>query len=909
MRFYDGHAKMSPGEVQALIVTSAIAIVFAFLTLGISILFLILASRYYYRTEKRMEELMRERAEQFRQRMDDELVRLSPLRTYHDYLPKTNRQAFEEPIQALARDISKQPEKYSDLWAPIVEEGYNCVRFLTDYNQMYFEAEKARHEDFFNGMALGDGYPFNEEQIEAMLTNDYSNLIVAGPGAGKTRVLTSRVTFFVNRKAVPPERVLVLAYSKSAAEEVRTRLKKYGIGNVDVSTFHSLGFSILRKSGQIRSRNAVEGNSDKTKSEIIDKLIEGDAGFRSMYDWYLSIWSRGEKRASRDSRHVDEQLREKMRQSYNAIDGTPVKSLAERDIANFFTRHGIRYLYEQQVGWCDKDAEEPEKTYCPDFYLPEYDVYIEHWSVNDNEETPSFYTDEETERYLGDMNWKRSQFKKHGKTLWETNHTLYVKGLLESELRTRLSEIGVEPTPVAYNTLLDSAGLNKNGAGVVSESIRGAVTAAKIYGLTPASLAEKARDQDAKSPHASREAEFILDLVLPVFERYEECLHADNKIDFEDMINTAVAVLEEQLAGTGSSVIRSYDLIHVDEFQDISYQRLRLLEHLQRLKPGCRLFCVGDDWQAIYGFAGSSALYMIQFGNHFTSPARVDLVQNYRNPRDILDFASLVIAKCKEKLEKKLKPRKVQESESATSPLVFQRIEARDEFDFREKQNRAVIRHIGELIQVGVKPSEILVLSRFNFGYTDLKEACEKASDIPVEFRKEGSVVREGVRFMSIHRSKGLEADHVLLLNVFEGLYGLPPEFSKDLELHIINPELTDRLDEERRLLFVAATRAKKQCTVFTMTHRESSFLRDSKIYHRHFSGRIGSTFRGRIIQESAEAYRIEAHLSPSWKPVFWAPKSQTQVSSTTDESGLQQFELTEWWLRKKREEGTEEGF
>ena len=94
-----------------------------------------------------------------------------------------------------------------------------------------------------------------------------------------------------------------------------------------------------------------------------------------------------------------------------------MKSLAERDIANFFIKHGIHYVYEQEVDWCDIDITEKNRTYCPDFYLPDFDVYIEHWSVSENGETPSFFSAEDSERYKMSMSWKREQFEKHGKTL------------------------------------------------------------------------------------------------------------------------------------------------------------------------------------------------------------------------------------------------------------------------------------------------------------------------------------------------------------------------------------------------------------------------------------------------------------------------------------------------------------
>lgn len=818
-------------------------------------------------------------------------------------MPTRDCLELQKPINKLLNEFSKLPRGYSEIWAPLKEELETELKFLEKYNYSYINTEQERHNDFFNGTAYHNGNEFNEEQVIAILTNDYNNLIVAGPGTGKTRVLTSRVAFFAKRKGVPQERILVLAYNNSAVGEVRERLRnRFGLKKVDINTFHSLGLRLLRNSGLIVSRNPVESRGTRVMGKITNTLLNKDRGFRKQFHHYLNLWA-SRNNGLQDQRRIDEQYKEKELESYVAIDGTLVKSLAERDIANFFINYGIRYEYEKEVEWCDEDTTEQKRTYCPDFHLPDFDVYIEHWSVSADGETPSFYTAEESEYYRNSMSWKLEQFEKHEKILWETNHTLFVRGQLQKELSTHLSKIGVELEQVSYDELLGKAGLDTNATDVVSKAISSAVKASKVYGFSPSSLAEKIRDHDAKNRQVSHDAEFILDLVIPVFGMYEEYLREKNKIDYEDMINKAVGVLEslEDVSQDGIP-LGPFDLILVDEFQDISYQRLKFLDNLQRINPGSRLYCVGDDWQAIYGFAGSSAQYMIDFDKYFPSPERVDLVQNYRNPTEILDFASDVIEKCKAKLHKKIIPRKNQDLEEVTPNLVFHRVPTNDEYDFRYKQNEAAIAHIRNLLRAGVSQSEIMVLSRFRFGFAYLEEKCQKASDIKVEIRKKGIPVKEGIRFMTIHKSKGLEAEYVLLLNVFEGLFGFPPEFSKGLEMQIINPELPERLDEERRLLFVASTRAKIQCTVFTMKDRESSFLQGNNPYRKHFNKKIESEFTGQIVQETEKAFQIMAHLSPSFTPTFWAPKVVTHLTPLNDGSSLLKIRLEDWWFEKEGE-------
>ncbi|MBD3158194.1 MAG: AAA family ATPase [Candidatus Lokiarchaeota archaeon] len=909
MRLQNDKVAMSDTEKFYFVLSVILGIAAAFLTYGLSILLVALAWYLHYKSEKRRERKMREKARQIRAPLLEGKSRIADLRGYDRYLPTKKKQLYQEPFRKVKNQLRNLPTEYEELWQDIKKEASECLRFLSDYNSTYFKKEQERHPEFFSGERFHDGQSFNKKQIEAILTNDYSNLVIAGPGAGKTRVLTSRVAYFVHYKDVPPERILVIAFNNNAVGEVEQRLKtRFGIEDVQVRTFHSLGLSILATSSNSSRRLSIESQRNNVIRGIIEELLEQSDEYRTKYLTHLSQWEEDEDSESSDEeeeKRIDEEFRLKEGESYFAIDGTFVKSLAERDIANFFIKHGIDYEYEKQVDWHDKN--DPEKTYCPDFYLPKLDVYLEHWAVSADGKAPPFFDETEAEEYKTSMEWKRSQYEKHGKTLWETNHTMFAENELEQHLTKRLSDRGVNPTPLTYRELLAEVGLDKNASDTVQQSILTAIRAAKVYGHTPASLASRIENL-SKSKRQRKEAEFILDLVLEVFSRYEQYLKEEGKIDFDDMINKAVRLLEN--TDTAEELdLGPYDLIMVDEFQDISYPRLKLLKELKGLFDDCRLFCVGDDWQAIYGFAGSSAHYMIKFDEWFPDAARVFLNQNYRNPPEVLDFGSEAIEDCSEKISKTLKPRKPSDDEDSVPALLIERIQARNVFGFRRKQNRIAFDSIKKLIDEGIPPPEILVLSRFNFGYADLRDACTEAEDIPVEIRRGSDTRREGVRFMSIHKSKGLEADYVFLLNVYEGTFGFPPDITSEMNFDIINPDLSKSIDEERRLFFVAVTRARKQCVVFTQKDEVSQFLVENSIYSHHYPKRIGRRFHGRVVGQTQKAYRLQAVLSPSCEVEFWAPKSVTNIQGLTNDDSLSLIEIDRWWYRDEMTKKFEELF
>lgn len=903
MRFQDSRVQFSLIDALMIIGSLFAAVLLLIPTWGVSILVVILLWFGRYKYEKQQEILMRQQAERLRNVLDAVRERLRSLESYDSYLPKRDREVLEVPMKQVIGSLANLPSKYDDLWLPIMDESSSWVKFLKMYNLEYIQEQKKRHSEFFSGQLYHNGHAFNEKQIEAILTNDYNNLVVAGPGAGKTRVLTSRVALFANHRNVPEERILVMAFNNNAIDEISGRLReRFGIWSADVTTFHKLGMRILRETNQLHGRNPVEARAEFVIGKIIDKLIEEDPAFQATYLNYIRMWEVSEDTVQTDSRHVDEQLRSKSQEFYRTIDGIAVKSLAERDIANFFLQHGIHYEYEKEVDWCDKDSISPNRTYCPDFYLSDIDVYLEHWGITDDGKTPNYYTQEASERYREVMLWKRSQFEKHGKMLWETNHSMFAEKRLILELKKMLNDIGIQPIPLDYLSILEKAGLKTHSSDLVRKLIINAVGTSKIYGFNSSSLGEHIRNIDLRKKEKSVASVFILDLVLEVFERYEKHLETKKKIDFEDMINKAILQLKSFHVDSASIPVGPYDMIFVDEFQDISYQRLKLIQELQRLNPECRLFCVGDDWQAIYGFAGSSAAYTIQFSKWFASPVRVDLVENYRNPHEILDFAVEIIHRCSRKLEKNLQPREAK-NETAQNPMIFKRIRCKDEFSFRRKQNKEVVGFIESLIGAGAKPSEIMILSRIKFGYANLQELCKQRSNIPIQIRKKGIVVRQGISFSSIHMSKGLEADYVIVLNVFKGLYGFPLEFSSKISFEIINPDLPKPLDEERRLLFVAATRAKKQCIVFTQYENESEFLKENRCFQSHFSPRLQHPFKGRIVQEREMAYEVEVPLSPSYCPRIWIPKSKILQISTESKDGLLTFQLEEWLYKRKFDE------
>src|SRR3989442_11577288 len=108
-------------------------------------------------------------------------------------------------------------------------------------------------------------------------------------------------------------------------------------------------------------------------------------------------------------------------------------------------------------------------------------------------------------------------------------------------------------------------------------------------------------------------------LGIAVLERYQAALSAEGRIDFSDMLHRAADVLE-----SGTNPLPKFEHVLVDEFQDTSAAMARFLKALVAV-TGARLFAVGDDWQAIYGFAGGGVDHIIKFQSPFRPGSNTQL--------------------------------------------------------------------------------------------------------------------------------------------------------------------------------------------------------------------------------------------------------------------------------------------
>lgn len=294
-------------------------------------------------------------------------------------------------------------------------------------------------------------------------------------------------------------------------------------------------------------------------------------------------------------------------------------------------------------------------------------------------------------------------------------------------------------------------------------------------------------------------------MFAPVFEEYQKRLAG--RIDFEDMILRAAHYVE-----TGK-YLSPFRHILVDEFQDISQSRAKLVKALKGQHPDVRIFAVGDDWQSIFRFAGSDIHLMRKFGAEFGGTfdgeaaihRTVDLGRTFRSVDQIAFAARTFVLRNPAQIQKQIVPAGI-----ATEPAIKIVTTAKNE---GVKALSDVLAALSSKLNPSGKIASVLLLARYRYLEPDLRDLRRRFPRLTFSFK-------------TIHASKGLEADHVVLLNADSGRVGFPSEIVDDPLLGLVSPdEEAFQNAEERRVIYVAMTRARRTLTILASNARPSAFV------------------------------------------------------------------------------------
>jgi DNA helicase-4 len=709
--------------------------------------------------------------------------------------------------------------------------------YIIRYNREYINTQKKRLQTYFDDI---EGKRLDDQQRTAVITDEYSNLIIAGAGSGKTLTILAKVQYLIEQKGICPNDILLLSFTKKTVEELNERLTRIGIGT-KATTFHKLGYDTIKNHRSdipaVTNENTIARVMKEylqtdilENNEALQAFIEYVACYMNIPEEYDNYDSLGEKIDT--EKGIDfqtlkskcESLNMVSKAKHDTIQGERVKSVEELMIANFLYLNGINYEYEHPYPYGDG-------MYRPDFYLTDYDIYLEHFGVDEHNRAQWLKPFNE-QKYVDDMLKKRETHKTYNTKLIETYSYYNRDNVLLQKLQEMLEAEDVAFKPRDTKNIYTKVSNNdKNFGKEIMKLIESFINLSKSRRLNHRDLSKLFSDKRTiQNDFMYERQELFLRFALPILQKYNETLRDRNEIDFNDMINLATDLIKNNNPTYG------YRYIIIDEYQDISFSRFNLIMEIRNLS-GARLICVGDDWQSIYRFAGSDISLFSNFGKYVGKYEQLLIEQTYRNSQSLIDISSKYIKKNPRQILKSPKSMK----EQLDNPIKFVHY---DEADITS----AFIKELEYLVsKYGSK--SVLVLGRHTF---DIHDLIALTRDNRVKYYEQtGKLEVKGfeeidIKFLTVHRSKGTEADNVIILKLKNHLLGFPNKMTDDPILSLLLSDNEEyRFAEERRLFYVALTRTRNEVVLLTPSDASlfvEELLKDNNYLLTSTDGDLNST-------------------------------------------------------------------
>ena len=695
-------------------------------------------------------------------------------------------------------ELLNDPEiaKHTESESPDIQEAISLWKrdlneFVRGINQRHQNKQLTDLQAFFQTVEKS---PLTQEQVNAVVCFDNRVLLVASAGSGKTSTMVAKAGYALQNGYFQPEQILLLAFNNDAAKElgqrIKARLGPLGLPaeKIVAKTFHAFGLDVIGQATGKKPSLATWVESGKDLEyllQIVDDLKDKSPTFRTYWDLFRIVLSQDLPKFGKEQDSPDAWDQSTKSEGFWTLNNEVVKSRGEQLIANWLFYNGVKYVYESSYPVDTSDAQ--HRQYHPDFYFPDANAYLEHWAVNDKGEPPADFVG-----YKEGMEWKRQIHAKHQTTLLETTMAELWSGKAFAYLETELVELGLTLDP---NPERPAPGRKPIENPRLARTFRSFMTHAKCNRLSVQDLRYRLNSGvagDFRFRH-----QLFLELYEAISSEWEARLRQVPCIDFEDMLNLATDCIEH------SKWQSPYELVMVDEFQDASQARARLVAGLVN-GADKHLFAVGDDWQSINRFAGADLSVMTGFENRFGPTVTMKLETTFRCPQSLCDISSAFVKKNPQQLHKVVRSHQPQ----LPDPVRIVRVD--DELQIRS----AISKRLGTIAGMAGngRKQKVLLLGRY-----------QKDRDyLPSDYDNS----RLELEFITVHSSKGLEADHVVVPRMTSETLGFPSKVSDDPVLQLAMPG-GDAFEfaEERRLFYVALTRARKTVTLITISHKESPFI------------------------------------------------------------------------------------
>ena len=800
-------------------------------------------------------------------------------------------------------------------------------------NENEFEAEKM---SFVKNWTKANRKPNSklpdDQQIAAISSVHEHTQVTARAGSGKTTTLVTRTLFLMRHCRVAPSEILILAFNRKAAHEIRKRLlslfdndaeaeiknefnrlknepenrrkaadeieakavdkisSKLNITLPHVMTFHALAYSIVHPEESLLYDES-EGGSQKlsqTVQQVIDDHLRIPK-FREkirnlMLAHFRDDWERIVE--GRHDQSKEEFLRFRRSLPHFSLRGEQVKSYGEKLIANFLFEHDITYKYERNYWWNGVN-------YRPDFTVFKTEksgVIIEYFGLTGDPDYDDM-SEKKREYWKNKQNWTLLEF---------TPKDITDKGEIHfyGKIKDALQLLGIPCKRLSEDEIWER--IRDRAIDRFTKASKGFIARCRKLSLSVSDLRLKTQTHSALTPEESA----FIEIACSIYDAYLNRISATGEEDFDGLMRRAT-----EMVSSGNTIFKrrstdgdlgSLRHICIDEFQDFSDLFYQLLSAIRKSSPEAKLFCVGDDWQAINGFAGSDLKFFKQFKQHVSDSRCLNISTNYRSAPAIVEAGNaLMLGHGAPAIASK-------EKERIGRVIVSDLDEFKPSITERED-------HSGDILT----PAVLRVLSKALSSSDDIRIVllC-RTNNLPYFIKYKNTATKGGSRSLdnyldlirsslpkyqgervtisTAHKYKGLEKKMVIVLDLVQRSY---PLIHPDWQFtRILGNSLENIVEEERRLLYVALTRAEEDLFIFTDKRNKSPFLDDlertanfSSINWELFPPLQGSTDRLTVGIGSQEGtggsptYAIKDLLKASgyqWQSTGWRSWTKTMPSA-----------------------------
>ena len=656
--------------------------------------------------------------------------------------------------------------------------------------------------------------PLDLDQAAAVAATSGDVLVTARAGSGKTRALVTRAIFLQRHCGVRHDQLMLLAFNRKAAGEMKERLRKaVGENMPHVMTFHALAHALVQPKEHLvyDELDPDRPRQSRTVQAVIDDLIRSWEHRGTIRDIMLAHFREDWERITegRFELAMDEFLEYRRALPRRSLRGEPVKSFGEKVIANALFENGVEYRYEPSFRWSGVN-------YRPDFTIPSPSgrggLAIEYFGLSGDPDYDEM--SEKKRRYWEQRGgWSLIEFTPDD---LRAGVDVFVNSLL-----TQLRSVGIRTRRRTEDEIWEC--IRERAVDDFSRAMKTFIGRCRKRNLDAEGLTALV---DSYRPAFPSEELFLRAAEL-IYRAYLRQLRPRGMEDFDGLVWRAIDQLREGVTqfardrGRERGDTKRLRFLLIDEFQDFSPMLFELTQAMRSRDPRATLFCVGDDWQAINGFAGSELRFFQNFDQHFQDTSTLTMPTNYRSARAIVRVGNGLMQGRGQAAQAKRSDR----GEVMVADVEGFAHSGPEEIEHdNDRITPATLRLAWRFLS---DEKDVALLSRTNHVQWPVKRGVDRSLDgflehirsfLPEDFR-------ERITASTTHKYKGLERQAVIVLDAKKRSYPLiHPNW---VFQRVFGDRIGELEEEERRLFYVAMTRAQDALVLVTEEGRESPLLAD----------------------------------------------------------------------------------